>query len=77
MENKRYNIELEVVTPLCVGAGGENDWVRGADYVQKGGKVYVIDLKRVYNEIGKDGLEKPSNYAVSRRKNFFPFAFAH
>lgn len=50
MENKRYNIELEVVTPLCVGAGGENDWVKGADYVQKGGKVYVIDLKRVYDE---------------------------
>lgn len=61
MENKRYNIELEVVTPLCVGAGGENDWVKGSDYVQKGGKVYVIDLKRVYDEIGKDGLEKLSD----------------
>ena len=66
MENKRYNIELEVVTPLCVGAGGENDWVRGADYVQKGGKVYVIDLKRFYDEIGKDGIDKLSQaYATS------------
>ncbi len=66
MENKRYNIELEVVTPLCVGAGGENDWVKGADYVEKDGKVYVIDLKWFYDEIGKDGIDKLSQaYATS------------
>ncbi len=47
MENKKYNIELEVLTPLCVGAGGEKDWRRGADFVQKNGKVYVLDLQKV------------------------------
>ena len=29
MENKKYAIELEVVTPLSVGAGNDNDWMRG------------------------------------------------
>lgn len=52
-ENKRFNIELEVVTPLCVGAGNDNEWVKGADYVQKDGKVYVLDLKHAY-ELGID-----------------------
>ena len=46
MTDKRYRIELEVLTPLHIGTGSENDWVRGADYVQKDGKVYVIDIKK-------------------------------
>lgn len=46
MDNKRYYIELEVLTPLSVGAGNENDWVCGVDYVIKDGKVYVIDMER-------------------------------
>ena len=46
MEDKKYPIELEVITPLCVGAGNDNDWVKGIDFVQKGGKVYVIDMQK-------------------------------
>lgn len=47
MEDKRYPIELEVITPLSVGAGNDNDWVKGLDFVQKNGKVYVIDIQKV------------------------------
>lgn len=47
MEEMRYPIELEIVTPLSVGAGNENEWVKGLDFVQKDGKVYVIDLQKV------------------------------
>lgn len=47
MEDKRYPIELEVITPLSVGAGNDNDWVKGLDFVQKDGKVYVIDMHKV------------------------------
>ena len=47
MTDKRYRIRLEVITPLHVGTGSENDWVRGADYAQNGkGKVYVIDIRK-------------------------------
>lgn len=54
MTDKRYRIRLEVITPLHVGTGNENDWVRGADYAQNGkGKVYVIDIRKaVENNIG-------------------------
>lgn len=47
MEDKKYYIELEVVTPLSVGAGNDNDWMRGIDYVVKDGRVYVLDIKKV------------------------------
>ena len=46
MTDKRYRIELEVLTPLHIGMGSENDWVRGADFAQKDGKVYVIDIRK-------------------------------
>ena len=46
MEDKKYPIELEVITPLSVGAGNDNEWMRGIDYVQKNGKVYVLDIQK-------------------------------
>ena len=44
--NKRYDINMEVLTPLTVGAGNENEWIRGVDYVVKNGKVYILDLQK-------------------------------
>lgn len=45
--NKNYYIELEVVTPLCVGGGNDREWMMGSDYVVHEGKAYVVDLHRV------------------------------
>lgn len=46
MEDKKYPIELEVITPVSVGSGNDNEWMRGIDYVQKNGKVYVLDIQK-------------------------------
>ena len=46
MKDLNYHIEMQVVTPLAVGAGNDNEWVRGIDYVQKDGKVYVLDIQK-------------------------------
>lgn len=46
MEDRKYAIELEVITPLSVGAGNDNDWMRGIDYVQKDGKIHILDIKK-------------------------------
>ena len=57
MEDIKYPIELEVITPLSVGAGNDNEWTRGIDYIQKDGKVYVLDIqKAVANGIDIDRL---------------------
>lgn len=50
MEDKKYAIELEVITPLSVGAGNDNEWMRGIDYIQKDGKVYVLDIKKAVEQ---------------------------
>ena len=47
MEDKKYPIEFEVITPLSVGAGNDNEWVKGLDFIQKEGEVFVIDMQKV------------------------------
>lgn len=53
MENRKYEIELEVITPLSVGAGGDKDWIKGIDYIQHKGKVYVLDMRKMM-DVGVD-----------------------
>ena len=45
--NKKYNLEIEVLTPLSIGAGAEKDWVRGVDFVVDNGKLYKLNLKKI------------------------------
>lgn len=45
--NKKYNLEIEVLTPLSIGAGQEKDWVRGVDFVVDNGKLYKLNLKKM------------------------------
>ena len=45
--NEKYNIEAEILTPLNIGAGAEKDWVKGADYLIKDKKIYIINLRKL------------------------------
>lgn len=45
--NKKYDIKIEVLTPLSIGAGAEKDWVCGVDFVEKEGKVYRLNLHKI------------------------------
>jgi len=45
--NKKYNLEIEVLTPLSIGAGAEKDWVRGVDYIVDNGILYKLNLKKM------------------------------
>ena len=47
MNHIKYNIELEVITPLSVGAGNENEWLRGADYLVENDRVYILDMDKM------------------------------
>jgi CRISPR/Cas system CSM-associated protein Csm5 (group 7 of RAMP superfamily) len=51
MLNKKYTIELEVLTPLHVGVGSEKDWMKGADYIEDKEKIYVLSHKKLLNKI--------------------------
>ena len=55
--NKKYNLEIEVLTPLSIGAGQEKDWARGVDFVVDNGKLYKLNLKKmVANGVNVDDL---------------------
>lgn len=48
--NKKYDLKIEVLTPLSIGAGAEKDWVRGVDFVVNKGKIYKLNLKKIVKE---------------------------
>jgi len=54
--NKKYHIELEVLTPLHVGAGQEKDWMKGSDYVKDAGKIYVLNQREVAKKLSVEEL---------------------
>lgn len=51
--NSKYNIALEVITPISIGAGAEKDLVKGIDFIVNNGKIYRIDLSKM-QEAGID-----------------------
>lgn len=48
--NMKYDLKIEVLTPLSIGAGAEKDWVRGVDFVENKGKIYKLNLKKIVKE---------------------------
>ena len=48
--NKKYDLKIEVLTPLSIGAGAEKDWVKGVDFVANKGKIYKLNLKKIVKE---------------------------
>lgn len=49
--NEKHELTLKVLSPLHIGEGSEKDWVEGADFVQKNGKVYKLNLRKVLQEV--------------------------
>lgn len=48
--NKKYDLKIEVLTPLSIGAGADKDWVRGVDFVVNKRKIYKLNLKKIVKE---------------------------
>ncbi len=63
--NKKYYIYFEVLTPLHIGAGAEKDWMKGADYISDNGKIYVLNHKKVMNNL-RGGADELSNFLLSK-----------
>jgi len=62
--NNKYDIAIEILTPLNIGAGTEKDWSEGVDFVVKDRQLYKLSLKKMVNE-GVD-LSKLSSYFTKR-----------
>lgn len=45
--NIRKKIQLEVITPISIGAGSDKDWMYAMDYIINDKKIYVIDMSKI------------------------------
>ena len=45
--NNKYNIKVEILTPINIGAGIEKDWIKDLDYVEKDGFIYKLSLHKM------------------------------
>lgn len=45
--NDKYQIQLEILTPLSIGAGSETEWAKGVDFVISQNKLYHLDLRKM------------------------------
>ncbi len=68
--NKKYKVTAQVLTPLSIGQGSENDWVYGVDYLVKSDPrnpqsrlLYHLDLNKIV-AAGVD-MGVMSNYLAS------------
>ena len=51
--NDKYQIQLEILTPLSIGAGSETEWAKGVDFVISQNKLYHLDLRKMK----EDGID--------------------
>lgn len=65
--NIKHHLEIEVLTPLSIGAGAEKDWVRGIDFVIDQGKLYKLNLKKMVAAGIKP--EELSSYFATKNEN--------
>ncbi|HAG16175.1 MAG TPA: type III-A CRISPR-associated RAMP protein Csm5, partial [Bacteroidales bacterium] len=54
--NTKYELQIEVLTPLHVGAGAEKDWVQGSDFIIDNGKVKILNLKKISQFVNNSDL---------------------
>ncbi len=45
--NQKYKVKATVVSPLSIGQGAENDWVKGDDYIERDGWLFHLNLKKM------------------------------
>lgn len=45
--NIKHELQIEVLTPLNIGAGAEKDWVKGSDFIVDNNEVKILNLKKV------------------------------
>ena len=64
--NEKYHLEMEILSPLHVGAGQEKDWMKGADYVIDEGKLYKLNHKKLLQRISAQDL---ANILLTKDEN--------
>jgi CRISPR type III-A-associated RAMP protein Csm5 len=49
--NTNYQLELEILTPVHIGAGKDKDWVHGLDFIQQSNEIIVLNKDAIYADL--------------------------
>ena len=49
--NSNYQLGIQILTPVHIGAGAEKNWFKGMDYFSKDGYVFVLDSNQLYRKL--------------------------
>ena len=47
--NTNHALEIEILSPVHIGAGKEKDWFKGVDYVQEGDEIRLLNKDHLFN----------------------------
>ncbi len=65
--NHNFTLEIEVLSPLHIGAGSEKDWVKGLDYITDQNSVIKLNTRKLYEHFaGK--IEQLSTILTTRNE---------
>lgn len=56
--NTNYDIGIEVLSPLHIGANQEKNWLRGIDFIQHKGEIFVLDKEKVFGDLDDQSQAK-------------------
>lgn len=64
--NKKYFIEIEVISPVCIGAGADKDWKKNLDFIVQKGKVYKLNLRKMLRPDSGIAPDKLSSFLQNK-----------
>lgn len=56
--NTNYDIGIEVLSPLHIGANQEKNWLRGIDFIQYKGEIFILDKEKVFSDLDDQSQDK-------------------
>jgi len=56
--NTNHQLELEVLTPVHIGAGKEKDWIKGLDFIHQSGKIMLLDKNAIFSDLDASKMSR-------------------
>jgi len=67
--NKNYNVKIQIISPVHIGAGGDKDWFPGFHYFAvKNETVYVVSLEKIFAQLPESEYYAASNFFSQEQK---------
>ncbi len=69
--NKNYPLKVEVLTPLHIGGGEENNWQKDLDFFCSNGTLRLINRQKLFASLSEQDINRLSAYMAAGKLNEF------